>query len=126
MLSAICLIVAGVVRATLPGPEFTLAWDHSVERVEWRERYAVDGDQLRLVEARVQGNGAGMEPPPGAVLKDGAWTWQPGMPPIPELRLTWSTFTRDYRLCDAARCKTLAEITGPLGQGDVVTVRACR
>ena len=27
---AICLLVAGVVRATLPAPEFTLAWDHSV------------------------------------------------------------------------------------------------
>ena len=27
----------------VPGPEFTLAWQHSVEKVRWEERYRVDG-----------------------------------------------------------------------------------
>ncbi len=39
---SICILVAGVVRATLPGQEFTLAWDHSVQKTRWEERYRVD------------------------------------------------------------------------------------
>ena len=119
------MLVAGTLRATLPGPEFTLSWEHSVEKIEWTERYAVEGDRLRLVEARVGGFGAGMEPARDATLQSGAWTWQPASPPLPELRLTYSTFTRDYRLCAATRCAALAEIAAPLADGDVVTVRAC-
>jgi hypothetical protein len=124
--NAFCLLVAGTLRATLVGPEFTLAWEHSVEKIEWRENYVIDGDRLRLVEARIRGSGAGMEAPPGARFENGAWVWRPGAPPLPELRLAWSTYTRDYRVCDATRCTPLSEITGPLADGDVVTVRACR
>ena len=124
-MNGICLLVAGALRATLPGTEFTLAWDHSVEKVEWRERYVVASGALRLVEARVEGSGAGMEAPPGAALSDGAWTWAPAGAPLPELRLTYSRFTRDYRLCSDARCATLGELAAPLADGDVVTVRAC-
>jgi hypothetical protein len=122
----ICLLVAGVVRGTLPGPDLTLAWDHSVEKTEWRERYVVDNGRLRLFEARVLGSGAGMEAPAGAIMENGAWVWRPDAPPLPELRLTFSTFTHDYRLCDAARCTPLADSTGPLADGEVVTVRTCR
>ena len=124
-MNGICLLVAGALRATLPGAEFTLAWDHSVEKVEWRERYVVAAGQLHLVEARVAGSGAGMEAPPGAKLSDGTWTWTPDGAPLPELRLTFSRFTRDYRLCSGARCTTLGELAAPLADGDVVTVRAC-
>ena len=76
-LNVICLVVAGVVRATLPGPDFTLAWQHSVEKIRWEERYRLTGDQLTLYEARIEGNGAGMESPPGARLQGGQWVWQP-------------------------------------------------
>ncbi len=69
--SAFCLLVAGVVRATLPGPEFTLAWQHSVAKTRWEERYRVEGDRLLLAEACVEGTGAGMEPPPEAVRRGG-------------------------------------------------------
>jgi hypothetical protein len=123
--NGICLLVAGALRATLPGSDFTLAWDHSVEKVEWRERYVVASGALRLVEARVAGSGAGMEAPPGATFADGAWTWAPDRPALPELRLTYSRFTGDYRLCGATRCATLGELAAPLTDGDVVTVRAC-
>ncbi|MEZ5450817.1 MAG: DUF1850 domain-containing protein [Thiolinea sp.] len=32
---------------------------------------------LQLLQARVKGSGAGMEPGDDAVLKDGWWVWQP-------------------------------------------------
>ena len=123
-MNAICLIVAGVVRATLPGPEFTLAWTHSVEKTRWEETYRIDGDRLMLVTARVEGSGAGMEPPSGAQLRDGRWTWQP-QSVHPELRLTESTFTRDYTLCTGGRCADLGERIGATAEGEVVTVRVC-
>ena len=123
-LNALCLIVAGVVRATLPGPEFTLAWTHSVEKTRWEETYRIDGDRLMLVTARVEGSGAGMEPPSGAQLRDGRWTWQP-QSVHPELRLTESTFTRDYTLCTGGRSADLGERIGATAEGEVVTVRVC-
>ncbi len=121
----LCLLVGGALRASLPAAEFTLAWEHSVEKVEWRERYRVEGAQLRIVEARIRGAGAGMEAPPGAVYRDRAWTWQPAAAAQTELRLTFSTFARDYTICAADRCRTLRELAGPLAEGDVVTLRAC-
>jgi len=120
----VCLLVAGVVRATLPGPDFTLAWEHSVEKLRWEERYRVDGGELLLVEARVQGHGAGMEPPPDAVLERGAWTWRPQRR-LAELNLTYSTFAGDYRLCGREACRDLGAMTGPLPGGTAVAVRPC-
>ena len=54
---------------TSPLAAFTLAWTHSVERVAGRRTGAIEGDRWSLVEARVRGSGAGMEPPPEAVLR---------------------------------------------------------
>ncbi len=125
--TAICLLVAGALRATLPGPDFTLAWEHSVEKIAMgRALRRSTAIALRLVEARVGGSGAGMEAAAGATLADGAWTWRPAAPPLPELRLTYSTFTRDYRLAarDALR-DARRRLPAPLADGDVVTVRAC-
>jgi hypothetical protein len=120
----VCLLVAGVVRATLPVAEFTLAWEHSVQKTRWEERYRVEGGALTLAEARVQGSGAGMEPSPAARLRDGWWTWAPRTR-VPELRLTESRYTRDYELCWRDRCRDLAALVGPTGDGAVVVVRAC-
>jgi len=124
LLVTICLLVAGVIRATLPEPEFTLAWDHSVQKTRWEERYRVDGGQLVLVEARVQGTGAGMEPPASAVLRDGWWTWQP-QTRVYELRLTRSGYTQDYTLCWQHRCSELGALAGAMDEGTFVAVRAC-
>ena len=127
-MNVICLITAGVVRAALPGPEFTLAWEHSVQKTRWEESYRLAGDRLTLVEARVEGSGAGMEPPPGARLRDGRWVWQPQSTHA-ELRLTRSTFTPDYTLCTASRCANLGNWVGATAEvgvdNGVVTVRAC-
>jgi len=120
----VCLLVAGVVRATLPAPEFTLAWDHSVQKTRWEERYRVAGTELLLETARVQGSGAGMEPPPEAVFRDGWWTWRPATR-VPELRLARSPYTRDYALCWNGRCRSMEALIGPIATADVVIVRPC-
>jgi hypothetical protein len=123
---AVCLLVAGVIRATLPTADFTLAWDHSVEKTRWEERYRVDTSWLTLTEARVQGLGAGMEPPPGAVLQGGWWRWQPKREPLAELRLTFSSFVPDYRLCWKRRCEELSTALGQRpSDGEVVEMRPC-
>ena len=123
-LNIICIVVAGAVRATLPGPDFTLAWQHSVEKIRWEESYRISGDLLTLFEARIEGNGAGMESPPGARLQDGQWVWQPQSTHA-ELRLTRSTFTRDYTLCSAGHCADLGEWVGETAEGEVVSLRSC-
>jgi len=120
----VCLLVAGVVRATLPVPEFTLAWDHSVQKSRWEERYRVEGDGLMLLAARVQGSGAGMEPAPSATLHGGWWTWEPRTA-VRELRLVHSGYTSDYALCWRDRCQPLAALVGDTADGTVVTVRRC-
>jgi len=123
-MTPICLIVAGIVRATLPGTEFTLAWDHSVQKTRWEERYRVDGGDLLLIEARIQGTGAGMEPPADATFDGSRWTWHPNSRHA-ELRLTHSTFAGDYTICAEDRCTGLAKLAGAATQRATVTIRAC-
>ena len=120
----ICLIVAGIVRATLPDAEFTLAWEHSVQKTRWEERYVAMGPTLVLTQARVKGSGAGMEPAPSAVLRDGWWVWQP-QTTLEELRLARSTYTRDYTLCSMHRCAELDALVGPIADDSVLVIRPC-
>lgn len=124
-MNAVCLLVAGVLRATLPTSEFTVGWNHSVEKTRWEERYRVAGARLALVEARIQGSGAGMEPAPDARLSDGWWAWRPALAPLPELRLTLSPFTRDYDICWRGRCQALRGLVAVRATTAVVVVRPC-
>jgi uncharacterized protein len=124
-LNAICILVAGVIRSTLPTSDFTLGWEHSVEKTRWEERYVAEGPQLRLVQARVQGLGAGMEPAAGARLVGGWWTWRPDIDPLPALRLTHSSFTKDYTFCWRHQCTTLAALAPSAGEGQAVTLEPC-
>jgi hypothetical protein len=62
---SLCLISAGIVK-TLSLAAFTLAWIHSVERIDWQEDWRITPQGLELVQARIKGSGAGMEPAPGA------------------------------------------------------------
>lgn len=121
---ALCLLVAGALRASLPGPDLVVSWHHSVQHSVWEERYRVEGDTLVLREARVQGSGAGMEPGPGAVLRDGWWTWEPRQR-MTAITLTASTFTDDYTLCAAARCAALRALIGTTREGEAVEIRPC-
>ena len=124
-MNAVCLLVAGALRATLPTSEFTVGWNHSVEKTRWEERYRVAGARLALVEARIQGSGAGMEPAPDARLSNGWWAWRPAMAPLPELRLTLSPFTRDYDICWRGRCQALRDLVAVRATTAVVDVRPC-
>lgn len=123
--NAVCLIVAGAIRAVLPSDTFTLAWEHSVEKTRWEETYRIDGKRLLLTRARIQGFGAGMEPPEGAVLRDGWWTWTPALHSIAALPLTQSTYTSDWTLCWKNVCRDLAALAPPAAEGSVVDLVAC-
>ncbi|MEM4987946.1 DUF1850 domain-containing protein [Collimonas sp. H4R21] len=107
----LCL-ASGSAKAVLAIASFTLAWQHSVEKIRWEESYRVEAGALVLEEARVQGSGAGMEPPLASVLKDGFWRWQPRQA-MPELLLTRSEFTPDYQFCTRDRCQSLTGIVPP-------------
>ena len=121
---SLCLASAGVLK-TLSIAAFTLAWTHSVEKIEWQEDWRVTPAGLELMQARVKGSGAGMEPPPEARLVDGWFQWQPRRPPIPELLLGNSGAAGEWRLCGAEQCRTLSEIFGhPIGANATI-MRAC-
>ena len=113
---------------TLSLAAFTLTWIHSVEKIEWQEDWRITPQGLQIVEARVKGSGAGMEPPPEARLVDGWFQWQPRRPPQPELVLGNSGAAGEWRLCHDGRvrgCQTLSEIfSHPIG-ANVTTLKAC-
>ncbi|NLF53144.1 MAG: DUF1850 domain-containing protein [Thauera phenolivorans] len=118
----VCLATS-VATAALVANAFTLAWTHSIERVRWEEVWRVEGEALVLQTVRVRGHGAGMEPPPGAVLQDGVWVWHPGTRHT-LLRLTRSEHTADYDWCDeAGACHPLAALLP--SDGGVTELRAC-
>jgi hypothetical protein len=104
----LCVLAAGVLTA-LAGDAFTLAWSHSVEKTRWEEDWRVTPAGLELVEARVKGSGAGMEPPEGSVLDDGWWVYTPDLPAQERLVLAASGATGEgWSLCvTGGRCLTL-------------------
>ena len=110
---AVSLCVAGAASLHLAVAAFTLGWTHSVERLRWEEDWAVTPAGLVLVEARVQGSGAGMEPDPDARLVEGWWRWRPARPPQPALVLAASGATGGgWTLCAAGECRTLGAAAG--------------
>jgi hypothetical protein len=120
----LCVAAGGAVVA-LALQSFTLAWTHSIEKIRWEEDWRVEGGQLVLVEARVRGSGAGMEPPAGSVLKNGVWHYDPHVPPVATLRLTQSSYAAGYELCARDRCTPLADAAPRAGNGDVIELHAC-
>jgi len=113
----------------VPATRFTLAWTHSIEKTRWEEDYRVRQDRagqpaLRLERARIRGSGAGMEPPAGAVLRQGWYEYTPAAQPEGPLRLTRSAWTADYDWCVGGRCRPLSELL-PTDSG-VTLLWACR
>ena len=122
---SLCLASAGVVKS-LALAAFTLAWTHSVEKIEWQEDWRVSRDGLELAQARVKGSGAGMEPPPGARLINGWYQWRPDRGPMAQVVLGNSGAAGEWRLCHDGNCRTLSEIFGhPVGV-NVTTMSTCK
>lgn len=114
-------ILAGGKTAMLAVSAFTLAWTHSIERTDWEEDWRVTPAGIELVEARVKGSGAGMEPPEGSQLRDGWWAWRPAMPAQAELALAASGSTGSgWRLCAENGCLELGAKAG-----ETVILSAC-
>jgi hypothetical protein len=123
--SALCLAAVGL-AVSLPLQVFTLAWTHSIEKIRWEEDYRIVGERLQLVEARIRGFGAGMEPPEGAVLKDGAWHYRPNLPPLERLHLMRSNYVADYVLCWDGTCHPFADVVGAVENAPKVEVFPCQ
>lgn len=120
---SLCLATSGVVKAlALAG--FTLAWTHSVEKTAWQEDWRVTSDGLQLVQARVKGSGAGMEPPPEARLVDGWYQWQIDREPLSRIVLANSGAAGEWRICHDGQCRTISEIVGH-DIGATITMSAC-
>ncbi|MCQ8782270.1 DUF1850 domain-containing protein [Mangrovibrevibacter kandeliae] len=109
----ICIATGGKL-ITLAATAFTLSWTHSVEKTRWEEHWSAGPEGLTVVEGRIEGSGAGMDPPPDAVLKDGAYVYHPHVPPLPELVLAASGATvGGWTLCvEGGRCLTLGDKAG--------------
>ncbi|MEZ5912245.1 MAG: DUF1850 domain-containing protein [Paracoccaceae bacterium] len=119
-MSGACLIVGTTALALATG-NFDLSWRHSVEKVEWRERWSVSEAGLSLTEAAVKGSGAGMDPGPGARLEDGWWVWSPDLPAQPAIHLAASGATGGgWRLCADGVCREFGRKAD-----EALTLRPC-
>jgi hypothetical protein len=108
---SLCLAAAGL-AVEIAASAFTLSWTHTVEKVVWQEDWRIEASGLVLDQARVKGSGAGMEPPQGAVLREGFYVWRPGLPAQRELVLRRAAEAGDWQLCAAGRCAGLGEWLG--------------
>jgi hypothetical protein len=116
----LCLAIATSIVASLPVERFTLQWEHSIEKVQWQEDWRVDSESRRfvLIESRLRGSGAGMEPPEDAVLRNGIWH-APGRLSVQTLNLTTSGYTADWQLCTNGQCQALLAFTRGLTRRDL-------
>jgi len=122
-MNGICL-VAGLLIAQF-GDDITLRWTHSIQKIVWEEDYRREDDALRLVEARVRGTGAGMEPPATAVLRDGAWHYTPALPPLPRVVLRHSPYVAPYVVCAAGTCRPVTAWLPGLPEDALIELAPC-
>lgn len=109
---SLCILAGGKV-AMLAASTFTLAWTHSVEKIEWQEDWRVSPAGLEILEARIKGSGAGMEPLDGAILTDGWWVYAPRVKPVPKLVLASSGATvSGWSICSGDECVNVGDTAG--------------
>jgi len=119
---SLCL-AAGALIVALGGDEITLGWRHSVQKTLWEEVWRDTPEGLRLLEARIEGSGAGMDPPDGAKLVDGFWRWRPDLPALAEVVMRRSGATADWRVCVAGACRAMGDYLPE--DADPVVLRRC-
>lgn len=111
-MTTLCILAAGK-TITFAATAFTLSWTHSVEQTRWEEDWRITPAGIEIVEARVKGSGAGMEPPPDAVFNNGWWAYVPKIPARPEIVLAASGATgAGWSLCAAGKCIELGAAAG--------------
>jgi hypothetical protein len=120
---SLCILLGGkqvVYAVTL----FTLSWTHSVEKTRWEEDWRVGPAGLEIVEARIEGSGAGMDPPPDARFDGRYWRYRPALPPQPHLALARSGATGDgWQICLKDECLRLPEVA--TGDAPPVILMGC-
>ncbi|PBC19316.1 DUF1850 domain-containing protein [Mesorhizobium sp. WSM4307] len=101
---SLCILAAGKITV-LVGATFTLSWTHSVEKTRWEEKWRATSAGLQIVEARIQGSGAGMDPPEGSRFEKGWWVYAPDRKALPRLVLAASGATGEgWTICDNGTC----------------------
>ncbi len=118
----ICLLAGSVITPLMAGA-ITLAWTHSVEKTTWEEDWRSTPAGLELVEARVRGSGAGMEPPPEAKFVNGVWSWKPDLPPQVQVIMRRSGATADWQICMAGGCRPMEAYVPP--EADPIVMKLC-
>ncbi|MBS7696530.1 MULTISPECIES: DUF1850 domain-containing protein [unclassified Chelatococcus] len=119
---SLCLAAAGLV-VQLGVSQLTLSWTHSVQKTVWEEDWRLTPRGLLLVQARVMGSGAGMDPPPEARREGDFWVWKPQREPVPIMTLRRSGATDDWRLCYEGRCRSMSEFVP--ADADPVVLKSC-
>lgn len=119
---SLCLVAGGLVVA-LGSSELTLSWRHSVQKTLWEEVWREIPAGLVIDEARIEGSGAGMDPPDGALLRDGFWRWRPALPPQRDVVMRRSGATADWQVCIAGRCRTMSDLVP--AEADPITLTVC-
>ncbi len=107
-MSLICLSGAGVTVKLAAA--LTLVWTHSVQKSSWEEDWRATPAGLVITEMRIQGSGAGMEPPPDAVRVGDHYVSHPAMGPLAQATLRRSGATADWRVCLDGGCRPMSEI----------------
>ena len=103
----------------------TLAWQHSIEKIRWEEDYRATPAGVVLLEDRVQGTGAGMEPPPDAKFDGKWWRYNAHVAPLPQVILRRSGMTvGDWQVCIKGACKPMGDYL-PDPKADPVTLTTC-
>ena len=116
---SLCILAGGKVT-TLAVAAFTLWWTHSVEKIVWTEHWQVTPSGLVVEQARVEGSGAGMDPPDGSVFDGSGWVYHPHVPPQKRVLLGDSGAAGAWHLCADGACRDL----GGKG-GDPIVLEAC-
>lgn len=107
-MSLVCLAAAG---ATVKlAAAVTLVWAHSVQKTRWEEDWQATPAGLVITQARVEGSGAGMDPPDDAILENGTWHWTPKLAPQRTVELRRSGATADWSVCYAGSCRPMGEL----------------
>ena len=119
-----CLLAAGAL-IHLHTVVLTLAWTHSIEKIRWEEDYRATSAGIVVTQDRIQGTGAGMEPPPDAKFDGTWWRYTPKLPPQPQIILRRSGMTvSDWQVCIKGQCRTMGSYL-PAKKADPVTLKIC-